>query len=636
MHALIHRLSKWIIAALLLSFFQVGPIAPALAAVGDADSVIVLNGTNQSAEVADPGSSVFDLTTAVTLEAWVYATSACTNSGGQGIVTKDVSYMLYCVSGKWGYAFSGDGTSWTGQSTSMPVEQNAWHHIALTHSSAAANVNFYFDGQLLETLSTSMPATMGTNNNPLRIGNFGPGYYFNGKIDEVRIYSTKRTDAQILTDMKTWGPANETGLIGYYDFNDESGSTVLNAIASPAANTNLTTYNSPTYAAVENSAVVNGDQVVTFPRSYLVANGGWKIPSHISTLKSLVIAGGGSGGSRAGGGGGAGGYVYDTSLSVTPDSYQSIVVGSGGAGYANSQGKNGLNSTLGSLRTALGGGGGGHASGANNVTRAGVDGGSGGGASGDANSVGSSAAYGLTKQNANYSYGVGFNGGSGYNGGAWASGGGGGAGGAGANSNGPANTAGKGGLGITDPIGGTSTCYATGGGGGVLVGYTLGAGGDCSGSATPNNNAGTAGSSSPGVGFARANTGSGGGGSGYNASGADYAGGHGASGIIILRYALLTNVSLSFSGGSIATYRTTGTITAVTSIAGKVTFYERGKVIPRCRNIATDNSLTATCSWKPSVHGMSSISATSRPTNSYVSTASSSLTVSVIKRSTPR
>jgi hypothetical protein len=105
----------------------------------------------------------------------------------------------------------------------------------------------------------------------------------------------------------------------------------------------------------------------------LVSTGGWRIPSNVSKIKSLVVGGGGAGGSRAGGGGGAGGYVFDGSLNVNKNETYSVVVGTGGFGSANSAGANGTNSSLGSLRVAIGGGGGGHAGGLNNSTRNGRD-----------------------------------------------------------------------------------------------------------------------------------------------------------------------------------------------------------------------------------------------------------------------
>ena len=628
-------LTKALAFALLAGSFVFLPTTQiAYAANGDSDTALVLNGTNQYLQVTDPGTSPFDSTGLLTLQAWVYPTTSCNSQ--QTVANKVLSYLLYCVSGSWAYAFSANGTTWTGATTNVKVEANAWHHVALTRNTSTGNVKIYYDGINVETLTAQVPTTLTPNNQPFRIGQELSGNFFQGSIDEVRFYNSQRSDAQIKSDMNTWGPANTSNLVAYYDFNDVSGSSITNKVVSPGANTTLTAYSSPTYSNVESATVVNGDQVITFPRSYLVESGGWKIPNHVSTIKSLVVAGGGGGGSRAGGGGGAGGYVYDAALSVTANSYQSIVVGQGGSGWSYLPGYNGSNSSLGSLRTTLGGGGGGHADGTNNVTRDGRSGGSGGGAGGNYYSAASSAAVGSGNQNSTYGYGLGNNGGSGYSAGAWPSGGGGGAGGAGANANGPAGIAGKGGAGISDPIGGTSICYSTGGGGGVLGGYTKGEGGDCGGITSPNNNAGLAGSSSRGAPPAKGNTGSGGAGDGYNASGADYEGGNGASGVIVLRYALFSDVSLTFSGGSQASFRGAGTITATANQSGRITFYERGKVIPGCKNRPTNGSLVATCTWRPSTRGNVSISATNRPTNSFITNASTSLSVFVINRTGAR
>ena len=626
-------ITHWLTAALFSTFIIAAPFthSAAVAAVGDTDSALVLNGTSQYAEVTDPGSSPFDLTGTITIEAWVYSTSTCT--GAQVVLVKEVSYMMYCYLNKWLYAFSANGTTWNGDYTSIPVEANAWHHIAYTHSASSANLKVFYDGVNIETLTANMPTSMVPNNGQIRIGQSGGGNFFQGKIDDVRIYNSQRSDAQIQTDMKTWGPNTDSDLIAYYDFNDQSGSTLNNADATPAANTAMTLYGSPTYSNIESTTTVNGDQVIIFPRSYLNSNGGWRIPSYTSSVRSLVIGGGGAGGSRAGGGGGAGGYVYDTSLAVTSNSNISIVVGSGGSGYSGRQGTNGGDSRLGALRTAMGGGGAGGAIGLNNVARAGRSGGSGGGPSPSYVGNGTTATIGTALQNQTYGYGLGNDAGTATINTNWMGGGGGGAGGVGENANTTANYAGKGGLGLIDPIAGTTNCYATGGGGGNSGNYA-GAGGTCNGTAVTNNNAGTNSGTVPTA--PTTNTGSGGGGSGYS-SGSDYlAGANGASGVVILRYPLNMSVTISFSGGTSATYRTVGTITATGTLAGAVTFYERGKAIPGCVRVPMNGSNVATCTWKPSIHGSTTITATAKPSNTYVPNGSTSLNIGVIARSGKR
>jgi hypothetical protein len=93
----------------------------------------------------------------------------------------------------------------------------------------------------------------------------------------------------------------------------------------------------------------------------------------------LIIAGGASGGGTAGGGGGAGGYLTFSGQSFTPGDVKTVTVGAGGASVFNTNGNNGVNSSVTGLTTAVGGGGGRLGDTGNG---AGLSGGSGGGATG--------------------------------------------------------------------------------------------------------------------------------------------------------------------------------------------------------------------------------------------------------------
>ena len=58
-------------------------------------------------------------------------------------------------------------------------------------------------------------------------------------------------------------------------------------------------------------------------------------------------------------------------------------------------------------------------------------------------------------------------------------------------------------------------------------------------------------------------------------------------------------------------FRTSNTLTANSDSSGKVTFYEAGKRIPGCISLTlsgSGNSYSATCNWKPRIHGSTSLS----------------------------
>ncbi|CAN2175950.1 hypothetical protein MCEJIRE27_00171 [Candidatus Nanopelagicaceae bacterium] len=102
----------------------------------------------------------------------------------------------------------------------------------------------------------------------------------------------------------------------------------------------------------------------------------------------------------------------------------------------------------------------------------------------------------------------------------------------------------------------------------------------------------------------------------------------------------------SFSTFSIAgnvsstSYRTPVVITAVVTVAAKITFSTLGKRIANCINrVATGSgsTFTATCTWKPTVRGAMQVSAVATPTSGGISGAKSqALKVFVLQRSGTR
>jgi len=227
----------------------------------------------------------------------------------------------------------------------------------------------------------------------------------------------------------------------------------------------------------------------------------------------LLVGGGGSGGGVANGysgGGGAGGVKYISGVRLPVGSLTATIGAGGTVGASNNIGGVGGATSLGSLFSVAGGGGGNSWNG-NQVAGNGASGGGGSGSTG-------SAGTGKTVDST-----VGNNGGQGVSS---AGGGGGGAGAAGTNSGG-ANQPGAGGVGVASLITGTSTYYGGGGGGGGNAGGSgLAAGGNGGGG---RGEYGADGLQAAGT----ANTGGGGG--GRNNSGT-VAGANGGSGVIIIRY----------------------------------------------------------------------------------------------------
>ena len=176
-------------------------------------NALQFNGTNAWVTVNDSNS--LDLTTGMTMEAWVYPTTwmsglttvamkeqpATATSAGSG------SYLLAAsdstnqpISAVWtvGTDILPGGQVTVGGNTQIPPNQ--WTHLASTYDGQIQRM--YVNGVLVETLPQT--GTITTSGGVLRIGgNSIWGNYFQGYIDEVRIYNQAISNAQIISDAQT-------------------------------------------------------------------------------------------------------------------------------------------------------------------------------------------------------------------------------------------------------------------------------------------------------------------------------------------------------------------------------------------------------------------------------------------------
>jgi hypothetical protein len=600
-----------------ISIFAIQPVQ---AAVFESDTAFIADGTAKYAAAGN--STALRTFNAMTIEAWVKPTGTCTGN----IATKFSDYQFSCSAGEISYAFGGTSTAWTGIVSSVTVPGDEWHHVAITRAASTNAVSLYLDGQLTSTGTADGAGTTAiksTTTTFLNIGARAQGAtYFNGAIDEVRIFNVARTEAQIASDMHTWGNLGLASVVGYYDFNAVSGSTISNKATAPDANSDLTISGSVAFNSIESTTSIGDQRVTTFPRTYLNSNGGWLAPAGVSRARALVIAGGGGGGFDEGGGGGAGGFIDTSSVYFAADTPIDVIVGQGGFGATGdpSRGENGQNSTFATLTTA-GGGGGATSSNVNgDAVRTPGNGGSGGGGAGEA----------YTPRTAGTAIsGQGFSGGAGTTSGA-------GGGGGGAGEAGNTNGASKGGDGKSSDITGSAVIYAGGGGGGNgNTAATVFAGG------TGGGGAGGASTTAPIAGTANRGGGGGGGGAvvgGY--AGFQYAGASGGSGVVIIRYAVAVSITISNLSYSVTPMKGINTtISFNTNVAGSVQVYVQGIRIKGCYKKATTGSTptySVSCTWKPAIQGQVVLKIVGSATDSLVSANSQSYFVQVSKRTTTR
>ncbi|WP_335903570.1 Ig-like domain-containing protein [Shewanella algae] len=126
---------------------------------------------------------------------------------------------------------SGDFSSLT-QSNPITISTNVWYHFAFVFNNG--QWDFYLDGQATGIGVADMggnntvPDYQAANVNNLVAGlqNHGSVNNFTGKIDDIRLWSTARTQTEIQNNRQLELAGNETGLIGYWKLNETSGTVV--------------------------------------------------------------------------------------------------------------------------------------------------------------------------------------------------------------------------------------------------------------------------------------------------------------------------------------------------------------------------------------------------------------------------
>jgi hypothetical protein len=241
-------------------------------------TALTFNGTNQKVNVPSTLSSV---TNNFTMEFWANPTNTLTirtqsNTIGNITGTSAQRYAIFpthggnpCASAA---ASAGLGVS-VGTNGIQVFEHNCshmpailvynatlpsgWNHIAVVVTSKQPQL--YLNGNLVATGLTSNLTNIYPGGN---IGGDNYGWY-QGDLDEVRIWSTSRTQAQIRDKMCTRLNGNETGLVRYYRFDDGSG-TQLTESTSNAQHGTLS--NTPTWAT--SGAPIGNTSTYTYTTSW--------------------------------------------------------------------------------------------------------------------------------------------------------------------------------------------------------------------------------------------------------------------------------------------------------------------------------------------------------------------------------
>ncbi len=159
-------------------------------------------------------------TNTVTYEAWIFPDG--TQASVAGIIfrrdggTATGLHIGYLNNSKIGYTWNDNSATynWTGGPTYV---LNQWNHVALVIEPTKATI--YLNGVPYVNIVANSVIDIAAGTTRIGDDNCCSPRHFKGSMDEVRIWSYARTQAQIIASMNAELTGNEPGLVSYYKFN---------------------------------------------------------------------------------------------------------------------------------------------------------------------------------------------------------------------------------------------------------------------------------------------------------------------------------------------------------------------------------------------------------------------------------
>lgn len=177
------------------------------------------DGSNDMVDVATvPSVLANPATSDFTIESWVnprgsvfarifFAQSSTSNFVSLGTNTGNTIYF-YVIK---------NGTT-VSVATTASIPQNQWTHVAARWTSASSSAQVFFNG-VLQSAGSGGSSSTGTSGTVTIGARTGGSQYFNGQLDELRVWNSAISQCQILANMNNTLPATQSGLIMNYNFN---------------------------------------------------------------------------------------------------------------------------------------------------------------------------------------------------------------------------------------------------------------------------------------------------------------------------------------------------------------------------------------------------------------------------------
>jgi hypothetical protein len=163
-----------------------------------------------------------------TIEAWVYLNASPTQNSGVLLLGQEGTGAHHWILNTQRRLEIG---VWNGNkiTTTQAIQVGQWTHLAANYNADLSKLTFYINGQNAGEVSN---ANFNFSSNNLTLGKALPSDgNFNGKIRDVRVWSTERTQDQINNNKdNNFINSTESGLVAYYKGDSANGSLIDSSV----------------------------------------------------------------------------------------------------------------------------------------------------------------------------------------------------------------------------------------------------------------------------------------------------------------------------------------------------------------------------------------------------------------------
>jgi hypothetical protein len=210
--------------------------------------------SSQCWSILDTAQTGLDITGDISMEIWAKPESAPTENISMSLLRKwhaensAKSYNFYYknVAGvnKLVLGINNSSDNIEEYFLTYTLETGVWCHLAVTWDASESTAKFYVNGTKTGDDQVGVNTDIKNSESTFVIGGRPAlsGDFFDGRLDEARIWNDIRTDSEISNNYQTELVGDEQGLVAYWKFNNDAG------VDYTANNNDLTNNNSCTFS----------------------------------------------------------------------------------------------------------------------------------------------------------------------------------------------------------------------------------------------------------------------------------------------------------------------------------------------------------------------------------------------------